>query len=159
MIPLVAIAAANVAASLQKGKEHSTLGEIAEATAEEYGIPTVLLLGKGRGSVHRDARRVAVYLSAKVAMPKEIATFFGCDVSRIEVPEGEERRRMNRILNRLKGIHETSTQGQEKKSFPDSATSSPVLADWFPRLFDGLGDATSRTSSGAGCLVKRAFGR
>ena len=35
MIPLVAIAAANVVASLKKETKPSTLSEIAEATAEE----------------------------------------------------------------------------------------------------------------------------
>ena len=102
MIPLVAIAAAGAVASLQKGTEHCSLSKIAEATAEEYGIPTVRLLGKGRRSVHAEARRVALYLSAKVASPEEIATFFGCDVSRIEVPEGDARRRLSRIENGLK---------------------------------------------------------
>ena len=48
MIPLVAMAAANVVASLKKETDPFTLSEIAEATAEEYGIPTVRLLGKGR---------------------------------------------------------------------------------------------------------------
>lgn len=102
MIPLVAIAAANVVASLKKETKPSTLSEIAEATAEEYGIPTVRLLGKGCESGHEEARRVALYLSAKVASPEKIAAFFGCDVSRIEVPEGEARQRMSRIESGLK---------------------------------------------------------
>ena len=105
MIPLVAIAAAKVVASLQKETKPFTLSEIAEATAEEYGIPTVRLLGKGRESVQEESRRVALYLSAKVASPEEIATFFGCDASRIEVPEGDARRRLSRIERGLKNSH------------------------------------------------------
>lgn len=46
-----------------------------------------------------------LYLSAKIASPEEIATFFGCDVSRIEVPEGEARQRMSRIERGLKNSH------------------------------------------------------
>ena len=114
MIPPVAIAAANVVASLQKETKPFTLSEIAEATAEEYGIPTVRLLGKGCESVHEEACRVALYLSAKVASPEEIAGFFGCDVSRIEVPEGDARMRMNRIVNRLKDTHKAARSQREK---------------------------------------------
>lgn len=101
MIPLVAIAAAHAVASLQKETESRTLSEIAEATAEEYGIPMVRLLGKGRRSVHAEARQVAIYLSSKVASPEKVAAFFGCEVSRIEVPEGEARQRMSRVENVL----------------------------------------------------------
>ena len=124
MIPLVAMAAANVVASLKKEKEPFTLSEIAEATAEEYAIPTVRLLGKGRRSVHEEARRVAIYLSAKVASPEGIATFFGCDASRIEVPEGEARQRMSRIENGLRGRHTDSNPlGSKSSSRPTSSVS------------------------------------
>ena len=124
MIPLVALAAANVVASLQKETKPFTLSEIAEATAEEYGIPTVRLLGKGRESVQEEARRVALYLSAKVASPEEIAAFFGCDVSRIEVPEGEARQRMSRIENGLRGRHTDSNPlGSKSSSRPTSSVS------------------------------------
>ena len=132
MIPLVAIAAANVVASLLKGTEHFSLSEIAEATAEEYGIPTVRLLGKGCESVHEEARRVALYLSAKVASPEEIAAFFGCEVPRIEVPEGEARQRMSRIENKLRG--------RQSDSNPLRSNSSPRPA-----------------SSVSHCFVKRAL--
>ena len=132
MIPLVAMAAANVVASLQKEKRPSTLSEIAEATAEEYAIPTVRLLGKGRRSVHEEARRVAIYLSAKVASSEGIATFLGCDVSRIEVPEGEARQRMIRIENKLRG--------RQSDSNPLQSNSSP-----------------RPTSSVSHCFVKRAL--
>ena len=132
MIPLVAIAAANVVASLQKGTKPFTLSEIAEATAEEYGIPTVRLLGKGRESVQEEARRVAHYLSAKVASPEEIAAFFGCDVSRIEVPEGEARQRMSRIENKLRGLQ---------------SDSNPLRSNSSPRPM----------SSVSHCFVKRAL--
>ena len=115
MIPLVALAAANVVASLQKETKPFTLSEIAEATAEEYGIPTVRLLGKGCESGQEEARRVALYLSAKVASPEEIATFFGCDVSRIEVPEGEARQRMSRIESGLKNSHKAVNSISEIK--------------------------------------------
>ena len=115
MIPLVAIAAANVVASLKKETKPFTLSEIAEATAEEYGIPTVWLLGKGCESVHEEARRVALYLSAKVASPEEIATFFGCDVFRIEVPEDEARQRMSRIESGLKNSHKAVNSISEIK--------------------------------------------
>ena len=115
MIPLVALAAANVVASLQKETKPFTLSEIAEATAEEYGIPTVRLLGKGRESVQEEARRVALYLSAKVASPEEIATFFGCDVSRIVVPEDEARQRMSRIESGLKNPHKAVNPTSEIK--------------------------------------------
>lgn len=153
MNPLVALAAANAVASLQKETKPFTLSEIAEATAEEYAIPTVRLLGKGRRSGHEEARRVAIYLSAKVASPEEIATFFGCDVSRIEVPEGEARRRMDRIANRLKDAHKAAHSQREK---PES---SPFFSDCFPSLFGGLSDATSRTSPETHCFVKRSMGR
>ena len=132
MIPLVAIAAANLVASLQKETKPFTLSEIAEATAEEYGIPTVRLLGKGCESVHEEARRVALYLSAKVASPEEIAAFFGCDVSRIEVPEGEARQKMNRIENKLRGRQ---------------SDSNPLRSNSSPRP----------TSSVSHCFVKRAL--
>ena len=112
MIPLVAIAAANLVASLQ----NFTLSEIAEATAEEYGIPTVRLLGKGRESVQEESRRVALYLSAKVASPEGITTFFGCDVPRIEVPEGEARQRMNRIEYGLKLKHKMLSETLQPSS-------------------------------------------
>ena len=132
MIPLVAIAAANVVASLQKETKPFTLSGIAEATAEEYGIPTVRLLGKGCESVHEEARRVALYLSAKVASPEEIATFFGCDASRIEVPEGDARRRLSRIENGLRGRQ---------------SDSNPLRSNSSPRP----------TSSVSHCFVKRAL--
>ena len=115
MIPLVAMAAANVVASLQKETRPSTLSEIVEATAEEYAIPTVRLLGKGRRSVHEEARRVAIYLSSKVASPEAVATFFGCDVSRIEVPEGEAKQRMSRIESGLKNSHKAVNSISEIK--------------------------------------------
>ena len=116
MIPLVAMAAANVVASLKKETEPFTLSEIAEATAEEYGIPTVRLLGKGCESVQEEARRVALYLSAKVASPEGITTFFGCDVPRIEVPEGEARQRMNRIEYGLKLKHKMLSETLQPSS-------------------------------------------
>lgn len=159
MIPLVALAAANVVASLQKETKPFTLSEIVEATAEEYGIPTVRLLGKGCESVQEEARRVALYLSAKVASPEEIATFFGCDVSRIEVPEGDARMRMNRIANRLKDSHKVVHPSQGKDPVQRKSTSSPVLADWFPALFEDCSDETSRTSHEMHCFVKRSMGR
>ena len=159
MIPLVAIAAANVVASLQKETKPFTLSEIAEATAEEYGIPTVRLLGKGRESVQEEARRVAHYLSAKVASPEEIATFFGCDVSRTEVPAGEARQKMDRIANRLKDSHKVVHSSQRKDQVQRKSTSSPLLADWLPALFKEFSDATSRTSPETHCFVKRSMGR
>ena len=132
MIPLVAMAAANVVASLKKEKEPFTLSEIAEATAEEYAIPTVRLLGKGCESVQEEARRVALYLSAKVASPEEIAAFFGCEVPRIEVPEGEARQRMSRIETKLRGRQ---------------SDSNPLRSNSYPRP----------TSSVSHCFVKRAL--
>ena len=132
MIPLVAMAAANVVASLQKETKPSTLSEIAEATAEEYAIPTVRLLGKGRRSVREEARRVAIYLSSKVTSQEKIATFFACDVSRIEVPEGEARQRMSRIENKLRGRQ---------------SDSNPLRSNSSPRP----------TSSVSHCFVKRAL--
>ena len=115
MLSMVAIAAARAVASLQKETRNFTLSEIAEAAAEEYGIPTVQLLGEGRGSVHEEARRVAIYLSSKVASPEEIAAFFGCEVYRIEVPEGDARRRMNRIESGLKSSHKAVNSTSEIK--------------------------------------------
>lgn len=162
MIPLVAIAAANVVASRQKEAKPCTLSEIAEATAEEYAIPTGRLLGKARQSVHEEARRVAIYLSAscfKIASPEQVAAFFACDVSRIEVPEGDERRRMNRIANRLKNSQEAANSRRENEPIQRQLTFSSSLAEELAEILGGLDDGTSQTSSESLCFVKGMFGR